>query len=234
MRTLRAGRPIAQGPGAHIAYWAAPAVVALLLIGAYFSGSPALRSLVAPEINRELGLLESAQHLLLLLCCLAAVRGALASRSSVTRVGWLILLAGSSFMLAEELDWGLHYLEWWRGVAPVDRVVGRSFHDGIHTKRLKQLSDTIMVVWFVALPWFAAWRSDDLPGRWPSPSTWLTATVVTSLLASRLAHALEDAGYGAGGALYSGTAEFRELFTYWMWLLYFAELSGSEGANVRR
>jgi hypothetical protein len=43
-------------------------------------------------------------------------------------------------------------------------------------------------------------------------------------LISKLAHGLADAGYYTGGPISKNISEFREVFTYYLWFIYFAEL----------
>lgn len=206
----------------HVEYWGAPALLITLYLALYFSGISALQSFVAPHINRELGVLESTQHLILL----GVLVGNLGRWRRATEHRWLwgMIVLGSLFILLEELDYGQHYLEFLRGVPLEERSTVRSFHDGANTQRIKGLSDTLEVLFFLVLP-VVALRLDNNWLRFLAPSPYSIGTVIAGFLLSRLAHSLDRAGFGAGGALYSGIGEFREVFTYWLWSRYFRDFA---------
>ncbi|HYD48175.1 MAG TPA: hypothetical protein VEB21_07505 [Terriglobales bacterium] len=207
----------------HFRYWILPSLVVATLMAMYFTGIPSLQSIVAPHINRELGVLESIQHLLLLALVVLNVRTALRQSEVTGRVLWWVFSTGALFMLLEELDYGQHYLEYLREVPLEHRSTVRSLHDGANTQRFKLLSDIMDIAFFILLP-LAARRSDDARVRYITPSIYSIGTVAASFVLSRTGHLLDDYGFGAGGALYSGLAEFREVFTYWLWSQYFHEL----------
>lgn len=209
----------------HFWYWGLPTLVVASLMAIYFTGVPWLQSIVAPHINRELGVLESLQHLTLLALVILNVQRARAQSEPLPRAMWWGISVVTLFILLEELDYGQHYIEFLRGLPPEQRSKLRSIHDGANTQRFKALSDTLEIVFFCIFAVLGE-RSSNAWARYFAPAKLSIGIVVAGFLLARLGHVLDNAGFGAGGALYDGIAEFREVFTYWLWFHYFRDLSG--------
>lgn len=222
----------------HLYYWILPALVMSLLVAMYFSGQPWLVDFISPPVgpwgahgNRELGLVETAQHLMLLAIALIFVRGAWRAEAAVQRIGCVLLALLFTAMLLEELDYGLHYYEWWQG--RIERKIPgeRNLHNrGDTTQTLKVIADAANLLWFVVLPLVAL----RLRQRWLSylaPSVWILSTVAVALLISQMAHELRELGLEPrlpDGrlrlALAYNVSEFRETVVYYIWLLYVHEI----------
>ncbi|MDJ0976505.1 MAG: hypothetical protein QNJ98_18750 [Planctomycetota bacterium] len=204
---------------------ALPAGVLLALVGMYFSGSHVLQEAVAPAVNREFGILETLQHLLLVAFGILVARLAWRAPRGIERVLFSVATAGAIFMFLEEIDYGLHYYEALAGVDPADRATVRNLHNirrGSGDELadiIKKAGDLLVLVWFVVLPLIAPRLKSPLLRRL-APSRWLIATVAVAFLASRLAHAIGDTGAPTNGALDKALGEFRELGTYYAWTLY--------------
>lgn len=219
----------------HLFYWALPALYMGTLVALHFSGRPELVDFIAPRVapwsyhgNREFGLLENAQHLILALMAIIVLRGAWRADALLQRIGFLLLGAGFVLMLLEEIDYGLHYYEWWRGEVVFDGP--RNLHnEGDTTQRLKVAADTVNLLWFVVLP-LAALRARSLWLRYLIPPPLILSTVAVALGISQLAHYLADLGLQpqiSGGprlALAGNVSEFRETVVYYIWLLYVHEV----------
>jgi len=70
-----------------------------------------LRPLVAPDANKEFGLLENLQNLCLLAIGAVAVAGLRRKERTWERVCLLLLLGGTLFMLLEETDYGFQFVD---------------------------------------------------------------------------------------------------------------------------
>lgn len=215
---------------AHLLYWILPSLIILLWIGLYFSGDPDLQRLSVPPWpeNREFGGLENTQNVVLLIMLGMVVAGALRARASRERAVMLFFSAGVLFIFLEEIDYGLHYLDHIRGIEHHEARKVRNIHNqGDLTDVFKTISDTILVLWFFVLPWVVNERS-NVWLRYFSPARMCSIAVVVMLLLSRFAHYLQDAGMGrvngVEGQLSTNISEFRELFVYWIWMLYFHRL----------
>lgn len=195
------------------------------MVGLYFSGSHSLVDWIAPRTvlrpdygDRELGLLENAQHLILLITLIVIARGLPKIEHPLPRAGFIGAFFVIAIMLAEEIDYGAHY---WDFMTQTERFEGNfNLHNtGEATQTLKQISDLSMLCWFLLLPLSTVF----IKSRWLnylSPPRLIMLTVLSALLVSQLAHALDDRGLAIRGPLSGNISEFRELFTYYIWLLY--------------
>lgn len=207
---------------AHLIYWIAPTVVIGALIGMYFSDIGWLMSLLAPQISRELGLLESLQNLALLgIIGMAGWRAFHAHASE--RVFFSLIVAGGVFMLLEELDYGTHYLWAITGWDPASRPVLNVHNKGDASDSFKNVGNIILVLWFVIFP-FAGRRFDSAWVRFLRPPRQFSLAVLASFLLSDAAHWLEENAAPTPHYLPDSMSEFRELFTYYIGLLYVAIL----------
>jgi len=209
-------------------YVVLPAAVSLMLIAAYFSGVPWLQHIISPNLpgidfntNRELGLPENLDNLLLVGIIIVAACGIRRKKLPLERVGFVLILLFSVWVLLEEVDYGWDFREFFLGQHPTSF---RNLHNIGHTTQvLKSVVDLGLVVLFVVLP-LAARRI-----RWPllryaAPSAYSILTLVVMVLVRTLAHGLEFRGYGHGGTLTNNISEFRELVVYYIFLLYVVEI----------
>ncbi len=212
--------------GKHFVYWIAPSLAIGVMIAMYLSDVRWLMTLVAPEVNRELGLLEGLQNLgLLLIIGLTAWRS-YRSEAALERGLFLVFVAGSLFMLLEELDYGTHY--WWaiqgwemdtRPTVNIHNYQGDRYLDWF-----KKGGDALMVLWFVVFPW-ATLRSRNRWVRFLRPDRLFTLSLIAAALLSDAAHHLDDNFAPTPDYLTAAIGEFRELFTYYIWLLYLGTLT---------
>jgi len=207
-----------------ILYLALPAAVGALLVAMFFSGVGWMQSLVVPVVNREYGLLENLQIVLLLAMAWVGWRSARRAERGLDRAGWRALSAFALFVLLEEIDFGLHYYESLARVPSAERATVRNLHNQEGVLRWMKLAvDSTLALFFVVLPW-AGRRIQQPTVRWLMPSRWLTATLLLSVLVSKVAHYGTDHGWPTNGSIESNISEFRELFTYYIFLLYLFDL----------
>lgn len=213
-----------------------PAFVMALLIGLYFSGIYSLQQIIAPTLEnissdswREFGLLELLQNF-----CLLSVIGILllAAYKKSTPDGLLFLLGVLIFifLFLEEIDYGIHFYEFFVGVD--SGITVRNWHnqetDGEqNVKGFKRLVDAVMFLIFIVLPLV----KNKIPIafiRNIAPSRWFIAGFATILVGSNIAHLLNDQGMGiiqgTQGNLKGNISEFRELGTYYFSVLYALQL----------
>lgn len=200
-------------------YVIVPLVVTLTLIALYFSGVPWLQAIVSPDVNRELGLLENLQVIVLLFLLSIPLRGLRMARDRRERAALLVLAAGCLFMLLEEMDYGLHLVDLARGdAAPRGGV--RNLHNlGENTRWMKRAGDLLMVLLFIVAP-LCLRRSRSAWVRYLLPDPYVLGTAVVGVGLSRFAHFLQDTTRQAG-SISNNVSEFRELVTYYAFALYF-------------
>ncbi len=204
-------------------YAVLPSCFTLILISLYFSGIELLQGITSPATQREFGLLENAQNLLLILCVLLCWRTSRSEACNHWKWFWRMGSFACLLLFMEEIDWGDHY---WSALTGTQRPSGEYFNihnQGNITRWLKKLVDGGSVVLFILIP-LAGKR---LPAKVQQlvPDLHSALTLLCGLLTSKLAHALEDAGMDNNGSLLNNISEFRETFTYWVGLLYLWEVA---------
>ena len=204
-------------------YGVAPFSLGLLFIALYFSGVGFLQSIASPASEREFGLIENVQNLLLLSAAALCWRATRGEGDAAWRWLWRLATFACLVLFMEEIDWGDHY---WSVLTGAERPAGEYFNlhnQGDINRWLKKLVDVGFVVFFVLLPL----AKERLPERLRpfTPNLHSALTLLGGLLVSELAHGLEDAGWANNGSLHNNISEFRETFTYWVGLLYLWELA---------
>ncbi len=204
-------------------YGVAPFSLGLLFIALYFSGVGFLQSIASPASEREFGLIENVQNLLLLSAAVLSWRATRGEGDAAWRWLWRLATFACVVLFMEEIDWGDHY---WSVLTGAERPAGEHFNlhnQGDINRWLKKLVDVGFVVIFVLLPL----AKKRLPERLRPfiPNLHSALTLLGGLLVSELAHGLEDAGWANNGSLHNNISEFRETFTYWVGLLYLWEFA---------
>ena len=112
---------------AHFTYWQFPLIVSVVLVFMNYSGIRVFTELVSPDINREFGLLE---HLQLLLIATAFVYLTKAIRQKefwFEKLTYGVLSLFFLVLLLEEIDYGIHYYEYFIKGAAEDKSIVRKF-----------------------------------------------------------------------------------------------------------
>lgn len=208
-------------------YGALPLAFGLLLVAFYFSSNELLQTLASPAMQREFGLIENLQNLILLgaiALCWRTAREVESSPAWAWRLASLFCL----LLLLEEIDWGDHY---WSLMTGFERPEGEHFNlhnQGDINRYLKKVVDIGFAVFFVLLPLFRERVPLWLRALTPDPHSVLT--LLGGVIVSQLAHGLEDAAWPNNGSLFNNISEFRETFTYFIGLYYLSELAERQRA----
>ena len=211
-------------------------------IGCYFSGVTFLQQLIAPTIDkanfsfkqmREFGILEMTQNVLLLYICYVLLREMVQRRELLEKLFFGIGSAIFVFLFLEELDYGLHIYKFFTG--ELGDVQYFSWHnqweDGVEkATTMKKVADLVIGVWFVIIPLLLSIPIlSSLKERIAiTPSRWFIISLILAVVCSKIAHSLDDNGFGVingvQGNLYKTIAEFRETSLYYLFLLYAIQL----------
>ena len=213
-------------------YAVAPTSLSLLLIALYFSGVEILQTITSPASQREFGLIENAQNLLLLSAAVICWRAARLENHNAWRWFWHLGTFACLVIFMEEIDWGDHYRSVLTGT---QRPGGGHFNihnQGNITHWLKQLVDGGSVIFFLLLP--LARKKLPVKLQILIPDIHSVLPLLCGLLTSELAHGLEDAGWDNNGSLINNISEFREIITYWVGLLYFWEVARRRKSAIQR
>lgn len=208
----------------HFLYWLLPTAVILALLGMYFSNVPWLMEILAPQVNRELGLLENLQNAVLIAIIVMMIVRAWDVAYPLERTFFGLVAAAGVFILLEELDYGTHF--WWaiHGLDWGTRPVLNVHNQGENSDRFKFVGNLLLGVFFVILPWFR-FAAHRVWLRFLQPNRWFLLSIVAMVLLSQLAHTLEEAVPPEPNYLDNSMSEYRELFTYYVWMLYFGALA---------
>lgn len=222
-----------------VLYGAFPAVVSLALIGAYFSGVPALQQVVSPNFDlpnpdaaREFGLLENLQNVYLLLIVAIAALAA-KRRVGLGRLFFVGIALSTAFVFLEEIDYGLHYYEIMTGASSYDPEQVRNIHNIGDTNRyIKRVADILLVLCFGLLPLVLRKNANPLV-RSVLPSPYCLLTLLVMLAMRSLAHGLQDLGVGNPGSIEKNLSEFRELNIYYLAVIYMLDIARRPFAHGR-
>ncbi|MBN2308467.1 MAG: hypothetical protein JXR94_05820 [Candidatus Hydrogenedentes bacterium] len=213
-------------------YVAVPSVVTLGLIAMYFSGVPWLQHIVSPNIaglhpdsNRELGLLENLQNVCLIVMAATALLACRRKPHRVEKAVWGVLAAFSLFVLLEEMDYGLHFYELAASVTFDKATQVRNVHNTFDlTNIMKNGALAGMIFLFVVFP-LAFTNSRNPLLRYITPDRFAIGTMVAMFALRTLAHWLRDQGVGGAGTISKNISEFRELITYYLFMVYLLEVA---------
>ncbi len=215
-------------------YFFLPLGLMAVLLAMYFSGIEILETIISmPYLEgvprgptREFGLVENLQNLFLAAGFVLALREALKADIRFPRLVFGVIAVTCLVVLAEEMDYGITYYEYLAGVSPDDAVKTRSLHNiGRIDRYLKRIIDGAMVLVFVIAPIALRWVRNGLV-RYLTPDPYNLLTMLTTVIVSTTAHALDDRGLGVG--LGSHMSEFREVIIYYIGVIYILDLGKRE------
>ncbi len=203
-------------------------------MGFYFSGNATLQQITSPIFpnisGREFGILEQCQNILLLITTIILLKESITRVPILEKLIFAIGFLVFTFMLLEELDYGIHFYEYFFGKTD---IIYRNWHNQPWTdgdddgnqnvKYFKQMSDFLTFVVFIVLP-LVSDKKFVKPIRHLIPSKWFIVGFAITILASRTAHFLEHSGFaiinGENGSLSGNISEFREAGNYYFFVLY--------------
>ena len=208
-----------------------------LTVFLYFCGSSWCQQIIAPTIEflsenswREFGLLEQLQNVFLMLSLAVVVKAVFTSRKRVEKLILLFVSFFFLFVLLEEIDCGIHFVELVRGES--SGITYRNWHNvasGVkqNVVYLKMAAQIFMVLWFFFMPLFKKkLKNQNL--RAIVPSIWFIPGYIIAVAATRTALFLESMGYGfiegVPGNLTGNISEFTETSIYYFIMLYTVSL----------
>ena len=95
----------------HFVFWLGPSLFLLACACVYFLDPYGMSSLIAPELNREFGLLEHIQLILILAIVFVAFAQSRSVPTRFERLFFAVVGIFAFFILLEEIDYGIHYWE---------------------------------------------------------------------------------------------------------------------------
>jgi hypothetical protein len=127
------------------------------------------------------------------------------------------------FMFLEEIDYGLHWIEWMKEIPPGQSAHIRNIHNqGGATSDLKAVANVIVAAVFVILPYVDSLKRFRLV-KMASPSKMILFTVIATVTIALTHQALEPYDLPTNGGLNSNQSEFEEVLIYYTFFVYFRE-----------
>jgi hypothetical protein len=218
----------------HLLYWIVPTFLMLLLIMTFYLNWFGLSEIIAPKINREFGIVENIQNILLILIFLLALKGFRTQEIRIEKYGYALIMVATVFMFLEEIDYGLHYYDYITGKRD-DEVTKieifneevRNFHNNgrVILNVLKLVSYTVIILFFVALPLLPSSIKTKFPLlKYLSPSTLIISTAASLLILNQIALYLYKHYDYNNPSLDRNVSEFEEIMTYYIIFLYLREM----------
>ena len=207
----------------HLYYWVIPLLAGWTFTAMYFSRIGWMQEIIAPAYNREFGLVENLGALLIACSVIVVVKISLLPMRPVFKAISVLACLITIVMFLEEIDYGLHFIEWFKGIAPGEGLQVRNFHNqGNNTDNLKSIAYVTLAAMFMIMPYVDSLKRYRL-AKMLVPSKMIFFTVVATALVALLHEALDPYGLPTNQALDSNQSEFEEVLIYYTFLVYFRE-----------
>lgn len=226
----------------HLLYWILPSAITLACIFIFFFDIFGMSKAIAPEFNREFGVVENLQLILLLIISFIAYKGIRTSTNKNARRVFRVIFGISVFMFLEEVDYGLHYIDYIN--LPADQVTSTMFIDydneirNLHNNGKGQnisklIAYSLVVICFVITPLIPTKVRNRFPIiKYLSPSLFIVSTAISILIVNNIALYIYQNYEYTNQALNGNVSEFEEIMIYYIFLLYIAELVRSRSISL--
>jgi hypothetical protein len=193
----------------------------------YFSGVRWAQELVCPSVNWELGLVENLQILLLLMILMISIIAIFRKENRMEKVAFSFLSVFTLFVLLEEIDYGGHFLSYFKGNADtlfIEMTGKANIHNlGNNAKIFKRSIYPLMLVLFIIAPLYVHKFKNPLLKYLIPGKGFVVTSIITifSYAVPRLLvdfNILEDGGFGVN------IGEFSEIMIYYIFFLYLYEI----------
>lgn len=215
----------------HLYYWIIPLFVLAICFLFYFSENPQLVSIICPPKNREWGLLENLQLVIISLIFIRSLRTSRKVGNSIVKWGFRAIAVLALFVFLEETDYGAHFGQLIMGNEDSEATRILSFKNvhnlGNNAKIFKRSVYLIMAMTFVIAPFLKPILKNKYVNYiLPYPRIIIIALLtIVSELVPRLTvyyNLREDGGLGVN------IGEFSEIMVYYIFLIYIIQLSSKQ------
>jgi hypothetical protein len=227
----------------HIVYWILPSLVVTICMVIYFSNFLGLSFIIAPEINREYGVIENIQLLIILSMIVMSYRSYRIAKINLIKYVFIGFVLFSIFMFLEEIDYGAHLFDYFSGRSEQEALAesGSNKIRNIHNQwnlvhYMKNFVYISFILFLVVVP--AILRKVKFSNQyldWIIPSKYFIYTLISMALVNQLAFFLDKAiEHHNINSLYNNISEFEEVFIYYIMLLYLLELIHRKSPDVKK
>ena len=213
--------------GLHLRYWIIPLLILVPLLVMYFSGVRWAQELVCPSFDWELGIVENLQILLLAMILIVSTMAIFKKENKIEKIAFSFLSVFTLFVLLEEIDYGGHFLEYFKGNADtffVEMTGKANIHNlGNNAKIFKRSIYPLMLVLFIITPLFIHKFTNPVL-RYLIPGKWIVVTAIITIFSYAVPRLLVDFNILADGGFGVNIGEFSEIMIYYIFFLYLYEL----------
>lgn len=226
-------------PKYQLRYWIIPLLVLIPLLIMYFSEVKWAQELVCPSVNWELGIVENIQILLLLMILTVSIIATFRKKNKIEKVIFSFLSLFTLFVLLEEIDYGAHFLRYFKGHSDTFfvEVTGKAnVHNlGNNARLFKRSIYPLMLILFIITP-LCAHKFKNPIARYLIPSKWFVVTAIITVFSYAVPRLLVDWNIFEDGGFGVNIGEFSEIMVYYIFFLYLYEVIFEKEVqlNVRR
>jgi hypothetical protein len=218
----------------HMLYWGYLLILSLVLIIFYFQGAPWMQELAAPTYNREFGLVENAQNVMLLFTAYIAFRLVIKRTRGWIRLGYFLIFGTVVFTFLEEIDYGYHYINYLNNADAAARSINHNIHNTPNTNnRIRLMFYLLILVFVIILPYFPSRKLPQVVKHFV-PTIRLQLTVLAFLVTSQTVGLFNKFSTSTNMVLHGNLSEFEELCLYYLVMMYVYRLYREEPSAYSR
>ena len=169
--------------GYHLRYW----IIHSDSYSAFsnvFSGVKWAQELVCPSVNWELGIVENLQILLLGIILVICVMAIFRKKNRIKKIIFSLLSIFALFVLLEEIDYGAHFLRYFKGHSDtffVNMTGKANVHNlGNNAKLFKRSIYPLMLVLFIITPLYVH-KFKNPVFKYVIPNKWFVITAIITI-----------------------------------------------------
>ncbi len=208
-------------------YWIFPYVLLLVLMGMYFSGVDFLAMLVAPESNREYGILENVQLIFILGIIIISFYVLIKKPNKLQKLGFGLLAILAIFIFLEEMDYGDHFIWYFSHGTQRSAFLEAFGTNSVHNQEgdilmyMRRTPYVIIFILFTILPFINKKYFHPLI-NYIIPKPRMALMILLFIIAYLAPRVLVDYNIFEEGSLAEGDSigEFTELIVYFIFLIY--------------
>jgi hypothetical protein len=208
-------------------YWYLPMIVLVPSILFYFSGVRWMVEIICPSANREYGLIENLQLLIILYMAIISAIAVKKKDVLFEKIGFGLLSLFALFVLFEEMDWGAHFAEAISGkrssfFSDLTGVTNIHNQDD-NAKWFKRPVYLLMASLFIIFP-LLRHRFVNPFLQYLTPKRMIIGTVIIAILSDLIPRLTVNLNIRPDAGFANNIGEFSEVMVYYTFALYLHEL----------
>lgn len=218
----------------HFYYWILPSIFVAISMLIYLFDILGLAFIIAPEINREFGLIENTQLIIILGIFIIAFKALRKEKINFKKYIFIAFSLLSIFMFLEEIDYGAHIVDYYHGRSWTEALAkngGENNIINIHNQGnllhyIKLSAYVSFALFLVIVPAIIRkTKFSNIYLNWLIPSTYFIYTLISMTALNQVARFIDKKmEHATVTSLHKNVSEFEEVFIYYIMLLYIFEL----------